>query len=134
MTIVKTSVLLIIFSLFLVACKSAPILNIDNNEFDADKALSMEEVADGIKRAGRGLGWRMKDQQPGLIVGTLHVRDHMAKVNINYNTQYYSIHYQDSSELDYKVNMTNDDGQAVIHSNYNGWIHNLSNAIQQQVY
>jgi len=134
MTLVKNSIVLIMFSLFLVACKSAPILNIDDDAFDVDKALSMQAVTAGIKRAGRGLGWRMKNQKPGLIIGTLHLRDHMAKVSIKYNTKYYSIHYQDSSNLDYKANSPNYDGQSVIHSNYNGWIQNLSNAIQQQVY
>ncbi|MCK5539141.1 MAG: hypothetical protein KAI02_07415 [Gammaproteobacteria bacterium] len=134
MTIIKHSMILIMLSLFLVACKSAPILNIDEDAFNTDKPLTMQEVTTGIERAGHGLGWRMENKKPGLIIGTLHLRDHMAKVSIQYNTKYYSIYYQDSSNLDYKEHSSNYEGQSVIHSNYNGWIQNLNNAIHQQVY
>jgi len=67
----------------------------------------------------------MKIVRPGLIVGTLYVREHMAKVEIPYDRNTYSILYRDSNNLDY-------DG-ANIHGNYNGWVQNLSNAINARL-
>ncbi len=134
MSIIKHVLLLIMLSLVLVACKSTPILNIDNDPFNAKSNITMDEVTAGIKRAGNGLGWRMAEKKPGLIEGTLFLRTHMAKVDITYNTKTYSIHYKDSTNLDHQKSSASYDGQEVIHSNYNGWIQNLSNAIRQQVY
>ena len=133
MTTAKNIFILIILTVFLTACKSAPILNINDDQFEAQNK-TMDEVTQGIKLAGAGLGWRMEKIKPGLIVATLYLRTHMAKVNISYNTKSYSINYKDSTNLDYQQNSSNHDGQDAIHSNYNGWIQNLSNAIQQQVY
>ena len=65
----------------------------------------------------------MKEAEPGHIVGTLHLRKHMAIVDIPYSTNSYSILYKDSAQLDYNGD--------TIHQNYNGWITNLNNAIQQ---
>ena len=84
-----------------------------------------EDVQKAIVRAGVGLGWEMKPVEPGLIVGTLHLRTHMAMVDIKYDTKNYSITYKDSSGLDY-------DGHN-IHKNYNGWIQNLDNGIRSQL-
>jgi len=133
MTTAKNIFILIILSVFLAACKSAPILNVSDEQFDAQNK-TMGEVTQGIKLAGAGLGWQMKIVKPGLIIGTLYLRTHMAKVNITYDTKSYSINYKDSTNLDYKTNSSSHDGQDVIHSNYNGWIQNLNNAIHQQVY
>ena len=85
----------------------------------------MDDMQKAIVRAGAGLGWQMKVAEPGLIVGTLRLRSHMAVVDIKYDTKAYSITYKDSSNLDY-------DG-ANIHKNYNGWVQNLDNAIRVQI-
>src|SRR5579884_2484331 len=66
-----------------------------------------------IMQAGLKLGWEMQPVKPGLIVATLHLRKHVAVVDVTYNTRTYSITYKDSTNLDYK------DGK--IHRNYNGW-------------
>jgi len=67
----------------------------------------------------------MKDVRPGLIIGTLNVRDHMAQVEIPYDRRTYSIIYRDSHNLDY-------DG-ANIHKNYNGWVQRLSASINARL-
>lgn len=67
----------------------------------------------------------MQDSKPGVLEGTLNLRSHMAKIEIQYNNNSYSILYKDSSNLNY-------DGTK-IHSNYNGWIQNLQKAIQVQL-
>ena len=81
-------------------------------------------MADQIRRAGAGLGWRMEPQGAGLMRGTLDLRTHQAVVAIPYDTQRFSIRYVSSSNLDY-------DGRA-IHRNYNSWVRNLQNAIMAQ--
>lgn len=106
-------------------CRSAAVYNVDAAPVTANKAVTMADMQKAIIRAGAGLGWQMKVVQPGLIVGTLRLRSHMAAVDIKYDTKAYSISYKDSSNLDY-------DGTN-IHKNYNGWIQNLDNAIRVQV-
>lgn len=106
-------------------CRSAGIYNVSAAPVVANKAISMEDVQKAIVRAGVGLGWQMKPVEPGLIVGTLHLRTHMAMVNVKYDTKTYSITYKDSSNLDY----TGDS----IHKNYNGWVQNLDAGIRAQL-
>ena len=134
MTIVKRTFILLILTVFLVACKSAPILNINDAALNTDSTMKLEDVTKSIIIAGNGLGWQMKKVKHGEINATLYLRDHVARVNIIYTTTSYSINYVDSTNLDYKASDPNHDGKAVIHSNYNGWIQNLSRAINNQVY
>ena len=111
--------------LLLVGCRSAPLYNVDSTPVVANKAVTLVEVEKAIMRAGAGLGWQIVPRAPGQIEGTLLLRTHRAVVDISYNTQSYSIKYKDSTNLDY-------DGTN-IHSNYNGWIQNLDNAIRAQL-
>ncbi|MBE9525569.1 MAG: hypothetical protein IME94_01220 [Proteobacteria bacterium] len=134
MTIVRRTFLLLLLAVFLVACKSAPILNINDAALNTDATMKLNDVTKSIIIAGNGLGWQMKKVKPGEINATLYLRDHVARVKVKYTTTNYSINYVDSTNLDYKASDPNHDGQAVIHSNYNGWIQNLSNAINNQVY
>jgi len=65
----------------------------------------------------------MKEIKTGHILGTLHLRKHVAKIDITFDNKSLNIQYKDSVNLDYK----SDD--QTIHSNYNGWIQNLTKAI-----
>jgi hypothetical protein len=115
-----------VLALVLVGCRINPVYNVSGAPVTTStRNYSMSDVRGAILQAGTSLGWQMKVVKPGLIVGTLYVRDHMAKVEIPYDRNTYSILYQDSSNLDY-------DG-ANIHSNYNGWVQNLSNAINSRL-
>lgn len=106
----------------LAACaRTAPIQE-GVGEFIGPGTLSQR--ADQIRRAGAGLGWRMEQQGPGLVRGTLNLRTHQAVVDIPYDTQRFLIRYVSSTNLDY-------DGQ-VIHRNYNSWVQNLQRAIMAQ--
>lgn len=110
----------------LAGCRTAPIHNVENAPVTpTGDQITMEQVKDAIIRAGSGLGWRMRPVEPGHMVGTLHLRTHMAKVDIRYDTDSYDITYKDSSNLEKKGDK--------IHSNYNGWIQNLDNAIQNNI-
>ena len=116
-----------ILALSLAACaRTAPIYSVS----DAPVVVSSvnhnaTDVKNAILRAGSSLGWQIREIEPGHIVGTLSIRKHTAEVDIYYNAQTYSIGYRDSNNLNY-------DG-ANIHSNYNGWVQNLDNAIKNQL-
>lgn len=119
-------IFLITATLLFAGCRSAPVYNVESSSFTATSpSITDADITRAIVTAGRSLGWIMKEKGPGHILGTLHLRTHTAVVDINYDRTKYSITYNNSTNLNY-------DGTN-IHSNYNGWIQNLSNAIDVQV-
>jgi uncharacterized lipoprotein YmbA len=127
MSFSKGKLLAACVALALVACaRTAPIYNVSDMPIVANKpSPSADDVRKAIIRAGGALGWQMVDQKPGLIVGTLNLREHQAVVDVSYTPQTYSITYRNSNNLSY-------DGTN-IHKNYNGWIQNLDKAIRAQL-
>jgi hypothetical protein len=117
-------IFLVLTTLLFAGCRTAPVYNISDAALPEQNATE-KDIAGAIINAGGSLGWVMRKKEPGYIIGTLHVRDHVAIVDIHYDNKNYSITYNDSTNLKY-------DG-TVIHSNYNSWITNLSNAINNQV-
>ncbi|HXZ51968.1 MAG TPA: hypothetical protein VEH51_08195 [Burkholderiales bacterium] len=116
------------FALLAVGCRIAPIYNVNGDAITSPKAdLTMSDVNKAIHRAGASLGWQMQDAGPGHMIGTLHLRDHVAVVDITYDTKSYSINYKDSTNLQY------DAQKGEIHKNYNGWIQNLESNIRTQL-
>ena len=112
--------------LALAACRTAPIHNVHDAAIATGKTnASLEDIQKAIVRAGASLGWNMSSVRPGLMTGTLHLRKHVAVVEVRYDTKNYSILYKDSQNLGYNG--------STIHSNYNGWIQNLNRAIQTQL-
>ncbi|WP_320007321.1 hypothetical protein [Maridesulfovibrio sp.] len=118
---------LVACALFLGGCRTAPIQNIELAPIvsSSGQQRSMEKVKNSIIKAGYSLGWQITDAAPGHLVGTLNIRSHQAVVDITYTPENYSINYKDSTNLKHKGNM--------IHSNYNAWIQNLSNAINREL-
>jgi hypothetical protein len=122
------AVLVACFALLAVGCRIAPIYDVSGDAITSSKPdLTMDDVSKAIQRAGAGLGWQMQQDGPGHMIGTLHLRDHVAVVDITYDTKSYSIKYKDSSNLQY------DAEKREIHKNYNGWIQNLENGIRTQL-
>ena len=112
--------LVLAFAGTLAACRTAPVYNVENDTFTTT-APSLDAAAKMISSAGSSLGWQMQEQGPGHILGRLPIRSHLAVIDINFDMERYSIHYKDITNLKY-------DG-TTIHTNYNGWIENLQNAI-----
>ena len=110
-----------------IGCRTQLLQNIKDTPVSVNegKNISMEEIEKAITIAGASLGWRMKIESSGHMVGTLTLRDHIAVVDINYNSETYSITYKDSTNLKY-------DGEN-IHSNFNTWIQNLQKSINSQL-
>jgi hypothetical protein len=112
----------------LTACAvPVPIQNVNNAAVisAAGKPLSADQVREAIIRAGVGLGWIVKEAGPGKLVGTLVLRTHTAVVDIAYSPTNYSITYKSSIDLK--------ESGGKIHPNYNGWILNLTRAINAQL-
>jgi len=106
-------------------CRTNPVKEINNAAVSVTKTATMKDVKSAITKAGLSLGWGMKPVKPGVIIGTIYVRNHMAKVKITYNLKNYSILYKDSANLQY-------DG-ASIHKNYNSWVVNLERRINSHL-
>ena len=107
-------------------CRVEIIKNVENEPVViTSKSINLDQTTKAIQQAGISRGWSMRLIQPGHIEGTLNLRKHMAKVDINYTNKAYSITYKDSAELGY-------DGSQ-IHKNYNTWVTNLDNSIKQKL-
>lgn len=112
--------------LMLTACRTAPVLNIDNAAIpEGPTPLTMTEIEGAIVKAGTGLGWSMSLIKPGHIVGTLNVRSHQAVVDVTYNEKDFNIDYKSSNNLKYNGKK--------IHHKYNNWVLNLEDAINNQI-
>ena len=90
----------------------------------AGKPLTADQVRDSIVRAGAALGWKIRETAPGLLAGTLVLREHTAQVEIPYSTTSFSILYRSSTNLN--------EGGGEIHKNYHGWIQNLAKGVNAQ--
>ena len=106
--------------------RTAPIYSVNEAPVVVtNTGYNLTDMKNAILRAGTSLGWQMQPVDEHNIIGTLNVRKHMAQVDINYDRSNYSINYRDSRELNY-------DGSK-IHSNYNGWVQRLDQAIKTQL-
>ena len=91
----------------------------------AGKPLNADQDRASIIRAGTALGWQIREEGPGKLVGTLMLRSHTAVVEIPYSAVSYSIQYKSSIDLN--------EGDGQIHRNYNGWIENLDRDIRNEL-
>ncbi len=118
--------LIALLAIFLGACRTATIYNVDSVAVSSNKAnISKADVRTAIVRAGSTLGWQITDNGPDALIGTLSLRAHKAVVDIPYSATQYSITYKDSVNLDYTGTS--------IHKNYTGWVQNLQKAIDVQL-
>jgi hypothetical protein len=84
--------------------------------------LSDAQVAKEIKRALMGRGWAVAQEQPGHIESTLNLREHVARIDITYDTHQVTVAYADSRNLDYEMKK----GKPYIHRNYLSWVNNIT--------
>ncbi len=117
-------VALIVATFAVASCTPTPVYNVESAPMSTSPAATLEQVTKSIKRAGDGLGWQMSDVKSGQIEGQLFLRNHIAIVDIVFDTKAFSIRYKDSTNLKY-------DGTN-IHKNYNNWVTYLERAILAQ--
>ncbi|MCG7900729.1 MAG: hypothetical protein JAY99_13690 [Candidatus Thiodiazotropha lotti] len=116
---------LLVFTLGLMGCRTEPIYNVQDSPVNTIGKTTSTNIKKAIMSAGAGLGWRMKEVKPGHIVASIMLRGTTASVDIPFNKKTYSIVYKSSNGLKY-------DGSK-INKQYNKWIVNLDNAIQQRL-
>ena len=105
------------------AARTRPVLNIENAP--VPDGLTSKEVRNAIIQGAANRTWVAKRVEAGHIVATLHIRSHMAQVDIYYDENQYSIRYKNSDNLKYK--------NGYIHRNYNGWIEFMNGDIQNEL-
>ncbi len=120
-----STLVLAVLLVTIIGCRANPVRQVNEAPVMASGQYSVKDVKKAIIKAGQSIGWGMKPVKPGLIIGTIFVRNHMAKIEIKYNKNNYSIHYKDSAGLKY-------DGTN-IHRSYNNWIKNLEQRINSQL-
>lgn len=114
-----SGLLLVAALVFLMGARQVPLT--DPEPVAVPAGLKLEQVTKAIKAALVGRTWAVTSEEPGHIVSTLNLREHMAKIDIVYDLQTIRIKYLDSGELLYAQKK----GQRMIHHNYLNWIQNL---------
>ncbi|MEN8168586.1 MAG: hypothetical protein ABFR65_14065, partial [Pseudomonadota bacterium] len=66
----------LVFTLGLLGCRTAPVYNVEQSPIDVSAQATLKDIKKSIMQSGVGLGWQMKETEPGLITGTLYLRDH----------------------------------------------------------
>jgi hypothetical protein len=112
---------LICILVFLMGARQVPLT--DPEPLPVPAGLRTEQVAKAIKASLVGRAWNITQEEPGHIVATLNLREHMARIDIVYDLQTVKISYLDSGELMYAEKK----GVRMIHRNYLNWIQNLRN-------
>ncbi|MEM7057561.1 MAG: hypothetical protein AAF557_08225 [Pseudomonadota bacterium] len=124
---------LLLVSLIAVAgCRMGAIYNANNVTFaqpaTSTQSLSLSQYKNAIIRAGTRRNWQFEELSPGHLLGKVNVRNkHFATVDVTFDTEAFSINYKSSQNLNYNADTKS------IHPNYNKWIQNLQNDIQQEV-
>jgi hypothetical protein len=83
--------------------------------------LSEAAVDKAVRVGVSKRGWIISKQDKGYLEAVLHVRTHMAKIGITYDTKQVALKYLDSEDLDYTVKS---DGP-YIHAKYLQWANNV---------
>jgi hypothetical protein len=119
---------LLALGLFAVNATAAEAL-VDPPAISVPLGLTEKAVAKSIRLGVAQRGWIVTRQDPGYMESTLHLRTHVAKVGIDYDTKSVRIRYLASENLDYSVKK----GVPRIHGNYLKWVNNLVHDISLQL-
>ena len=122
-----SALLLVSAVVFLTGARQVPLT--DPQPIAVPAGLKVEQVSKAIRAALAGRAWAVTSDEPGHIVSTLNVREHMAKIDIVYDLQTITIKYLESGELMYAEKK----GQRMIHRNYLNWILNLVNDMNRNL-
>lgn len=122
-----SSLLLLPLLALLMGARQVPL--VDPEPFAVPAGLTEAKIVKSIKAALVGREWVVSEEQPGKIIATLNLREHMAKIDVSYDTSRIAIRYLDSKELMY----AHKKGVTVIHRNYLSWIQNLVTDINRNM-
>ena len=85
------------------------------------RRITMDQMEVLLREAAIRKQWQIQEVEDGHLEAWINVRQHMAKIDIVYSTEKYSITYKDSAVLKYNGKK--------IHRNYNKWIRLLNDQI-----
>lgn len=123
--VLKYSAVALLGLFVLTGCRTSTVYNVENDPIKVK--VSQDKIYEAIRDAGYSKGWKVTKVKPGLAQAKINLRKHMAIVEIPYTKDSFSIKYKNSLNLSYNQ------ADGTIHSNYNGWIQNLENAINFQL-
>jgi hypothetical protein len=120
-----------------------PIVNYENIVVatSSGKAVLIEQVKQAVVSAAKSKGWTVAFSAENSLIATLIVRNkHTVVVKVDYDTNKYSINYNDSKNMKYgiidvqpTIASSNKDqslnGQGEIHPAYNQWVQDFKDAI-----
>ena len=121
---VRLGVLMLGLAATFVACRTVPIVSIQDERLSTDGSTALPDAAEAIWRAGRKAGWDIEPISPGELQGTYRLKAHLAVVRITYDTSHFSIRYEGSENLLRSGNL--------IHHNYNTWVRSLADQIERE--
>lgn len=127
MSRLRIALLLLPFALLTMAFRQAPLVN--PPPIAVTSKMSSDNVLKAVKMSLVHRGWTITTLKPGIVDATLDLRDHTARIQIDYSTTNVQIKYVDSTNLKYEMK----NGTPYIHKNYLGWIENLSKDIQSNL-
>ncbi len=109
------------------------------------KTLPLRDVRKVIVDSATESGWKVSDGQSGKVLATYEYKNkHFATVQIEYTQQNFSIAYESSKNLKYRISnqyesyepvqtgaaITYPKGTPLIHGVYNNWVKSLKERIQ----
>jgi hypothetical protein len=115
----KLTALLLAPMLVLLMAMTKPL--VDPEPVAVPAGLSDKAVAKAVRVGVSQRGWAITKEEPGYMEATLHLRTHMARIGITYDTRQVKIRYLESENLDYTMK----NGVPQIHRNYLSWISNV---------
>lgn len=149
----KKICLILLLSLTILGCKSVngpdpvAMVKYDNVPIvtGSGKTLPLREVRKVVADSATASGWKVSDGQTGPVEATYEYKNkHFATVQIDYTQQSFSIVYQSSKNLKYRISEQYESyepvqagaskiypkGTPLIHGIYNTWIKTLKDKIQ----
>ena len=137
-TVVRPSVAFVVLIALLIGCaRVQPIYEVHDRSVPSSLgALGFTEVEKRLIDAAAATQWQAVPVRPGLLRATTSWRRHSAVVNIEYNSNSYSIRHVSSSNLREGVGHQDSlySGQKVIHRNYNRRVKQLELEIERRLY
>jgi hypothetical protein len=91
-----------------------------------DPAETRIAILDGMQRRR----WSVMDERPEAILAGIEVRGHVAKMWVEYDTEFVRFRYGGSTALDCRPSA---DGCSSIHGKYMQWTRNLAAAIADEL-
>jgi len=111
--------LLIPVAFLLIGARSTPLQ--DPDPIPVPSGLSGQDVSKAIRGAIVQRGWVVSKDENGKIDAVLHLREHVARITIAYDTKQVKPVYVSSENLLYQEK----NGTRYIHRNYANWMQNV---------